>query len=236
MTLPPTAALLLALLLLALPGGEAWNNGAALRPPLGWANWNLFGCNYTDSTFRQMADAFVTSGLAGPGNPWEGAFMLVQECIVPLGARDPITHVVQPDATKFPHGLADLSAFFHSRGLRAGIYTDVAAETCAGFEGSGRSKADPVGHWALDALTYAQWGFDMIEADFCHVDDEGDGVTAHVLYSAARDAIAAATAATGRLITFYQCNWGAEAAWLWGPTTANVIRNTGDICSPGSIA
>jgi hypothetical protein len=71
----------------------------------------------------------------------------------------------------------------------------------------------------------------MIEADFCNA----DGV-ARDLYTTARDAIAAATAATGRLITFYQCNWGAEAAWLWGPVTANVIRNTGDICAPGSIA
>jgi hypothetical protein len=41
----------------------AWNNGAALKPPLGFANWNLFGCNYTDSTFREMADAFVSTGL-----------------------------------------------------------------------------------------------------------------------------------------------------------------------------
>ena len=105
-----------------------------------------------------------------------------------------------------------------------GIYTDVAAVTCAGYEGSGD-------HWPLDALTYAQWGFDMIEADFC----DAVGV-ARDLYTVARDAIAAATVVTGRLVAFYQCNWGAEAAWLWGPVTANVIRNTGDICAPGSIA
>ena len=45
----------------------AWSNGAAIKPPMGWANWNNFGCNYTDALLRDMADAFVSSGLAGVG-------------------------------------------------------------------------------------------------------------------------------------------------------------------------
>jgi hypothetical protein len=69
---------------------------------------------------------------------------------------------------RFPHGLADLASYFHSLGLKAGVYTDVCHLTCAGYEGSGPSPVDVGGHWALDALTYAQWGFDMIEADFCN--------------------------------------------------------------------
>ena len=104
---------------------------------------------------------------------------------------------------------------------------------CAGYEGSGPGPST-ASHWALDALTYAQWGFDMIEADFCN--PSGSNASAFELYSEARDAIAAATAATGRVIAFYQCNWGEEAPWLWGPQTANLFRNTGDICSPGSIS
>ena len=98
----------------------AWSNGAALKPPMGWANWNNFGCNYSEALLHEMADAFVSSGLAGAGRPWDGAHMLVQECIVPKGARDPTTNVVQPDAAMFPNGLANLSAYFHDRGLRAG--------------------------------------------------------------------------------------------------------------------
>ena len=50
----------------------AWSNGAALKPPMGWANWNNFGCNYTEDLLHEMADAFVSSGLAGAGNPWDG--------------------------------------------------------------------------------------------------------------------------------------------------------------------
>ena len=178
-----------------------------------------------------MADAMLSSGLAAPGGPWEGAIMHIEECIVPRGARDPVTHVLQPNATRWPNGLASLAEYFHSKNLRAGVYTDVAAVTCAGFEGSGPGSGDPVGHWPLDAQTFAEWGFDMIEADFCNA--EGDTQT---LYTNARDAIAAATAATGRRMTYYVCSWGDSATWQWSGAVANLARNTGDICSPGSIA
>ena len=222
------------LALTALPLSTAWRNGAALTPPMGFANWNLFGCNYDDAFFREIADAFVATGLRDKGFE----YMLVQECIVPKGARDPVTHVVQPDPVKFPHGLADLADYFHSKGLKAGIYTDVAHLTCADYEGSGPGgDHGPLpGYWPIDALTYAQWGFDMIEADFCNVGGPNASYTALELYTAARDAIAAATAATGRTVALYQCNWGAEEPWLWAPEVANLFRNTGDICGPGSIS
>ena len=38
--------------------------------------------------------------------------------------------------------------------------TDIGRYTCAGFEGSWR-------HERTDALTFAQWGFDLVEADSC---------------------------------------------------------------------
>ena len=245
------------------------DNGLALTPPMGFANWNVFGCDYNDTTFRSMADAFVSTGLAAAGYK----YMLVQECITPAGARDADGRMVV-DAAKFPHGfkvsafarippapprslvravtpsfvaptppaapapppspLKDLCDYFHSKGLLCGIYTDVAHLTCANFEGSGPGPANPAGHWAIDALTFASWGVDLIEADFCNT--EGTNMSALQLYEGARDAIAAATAATGQKMALYQCNWGAEEPWNWAPTVANLFRATGDICSPGRIA
>jgi alpha-galactosidase len=226
--------LLSVLFIAGAPLAWGWRNGAALTPPMGFANWNLFGCNYDDAFFREIADAFVSTGLRDAGYE----YMLVQECIVPKGARDPVTHVVIPDAAKFPHGLADLADYFHSKGLKAGIYTDVAHLTCADYEGSGPGgdHGPAPGYWPLDALTYAQWGFDMIEADFCNVGGPNATYTAFELYTMARDAIAAATAATGRTVALYQCNWGAEQPWEWAPEVANLFRNTGDICGPGRIS
>lgn len=53
---------------------DAWDNGAALTPPMGFANWNVFGCDYDDAMFRSMADAFVSTGLRDAGYQ----YMLVQ--------------------------------------------------------------------------------------------------------------------------------------------------------------
>ena len=211
---------------------------AQSRPPplplsllllLAVANWNNFGCNYDETTFTEVADAFVALGLADAGYK----YMLVQECITPAGARDAQGRMIV-DAVKFPHGFKWLCDYFHGKGLLCGIYTDVAHLTCANYEGSGPGPANPAGHWAVDALTFASWGVDMIEADFCNTG--GLNMTALQLYAGARDAIAAATAATGQKMALYQCNWGAEDPWIWGPTVANLFRNTGDICAPGSIA
>lgn len=170
----------------------------------------------------------VSTGLAAKGYE----YMLVQECITPAGARDAEGRMIV-DAAKFPTGFKDLCDYFHSKGLLCGIYTDIAHLTCAGYEGSGPSSTNLAGHWPIDALTFASWGVDMIEADFCNTG--GVNLTALEFYSGARDAIAAATAATGHKMALYQCNWGVEEPWKWGPTVSNLFRNTGDICAPGSI-
>jgi len=50
-----TAAAVLLLLCggLLLPSAvQSLDNGQALTPPQGFANWNGFGCNYDDQTFR----------------------------------------------------------------------------------------------------------------------------------------------------------------------------------------
>ena len=36
------------------------NNGLALTPPMGFANWNGYSCGYTDATFRQQACALAS--------------------------------------------------------------------------------------------------------------------------------------------------------------------------------
>ena len=69
----------------------------------------------------------------------------------------------------------------------------------------------------------------MIEADFCNTGGLPANYTPYALYKMARDAIAKATAATGRKVALYQCNWGVESPWEWAPEVANLFRNTGDI-------
>jgi alpha-galactosidase len=186
----------------------------APTPPMGWANWNSMGCNYNEETIRAIADRMVSSGMKDAGY----SYLIIQECIVPAGHRA-ADGTLLPDPEKFPHGIPALISYIHQKGLKAGIYTDLGPKTCAGYEGS-------YGHEEQDARTFAAWGVDLIEEDFCH---KPEGFTALQLYSRMRDAIAR----TGRPMLFYICNWGREMAWTWAPSLGNAWRSTGDVGAPG---
>lgn len=56
-----------------------------------------------------------------------------------------------------------LSFQVHSKGLKLGIYADVGEKTCAGYPGS-------LGHYDIDAETFAHWGVDLLKFDGCHCD------------------------------------------------------------------
>lgn len=99
----------------------------AQTPPMGFANWNGFGCNYNASTFMETADFLNMSGMAALGY----RTMIIQECITAPGHRD-AEGVPQPDPAKFPSGIKALVDYIHAKGLLVGIYTDVGPKTCAG--------------------------------------------------------------------------------------------------------
>src|ERR1035437_4959133 len=137
----------------AQTSGGRWM--AAPTPPMGWANWNSLGCNYDEGTIRTIADRMVSSGMKDAGYQ----YLIIQECIVPVGHRAP-DGTLLPDSKKFPHGIPALIAYIHQKGLKAGIYTDLGEKTCAEYEGS-------YNHDEQDARTFAAWGVDLIEEDFC---------------------------------------------------------------------
>ena len=45
----------------------AVSNGLAVTPPMGWNDWNRYGCGISDSLIRQQADAMVNNGLKAAG-------------------------------------------------------------------------------------------------------------------------------------------------------------------------
>jgi alpha-galactosidase len=184
--------------------------GLSPTPPMGWASWNHFFCDYTDQTIRDQADALVSSGMRDLGY----RYLLIQECIAP--ARDAAGSVLV-DGKRFPHGMKDLVDYVHSRGLKAGIYTDIGPNTCAGkpFQGS-------YGYEQQDANTFAAWGIDFIEMDYCN---RPEGVTGRTIY----ERMAAAIQKTGRPMLFYICSWGNESPWTWAQGKAQLWRTEGDI-------
>lgn len=87
-----------------------------------------------------------------------------------------------PNLAKFPEGIAGLTAALHAKGFKFGIYSAASSVVCSGNAGS-------LYHEQVDALTFAEWGVDMVKYDNC-----GE----YSLGIARFNAFADAVAATGR--------------------------------------
>ena len=178
---------------------------------MGWANWNHYFCDYDEGTIRSQADAMVRTGM----NELGYKYLIIQECIAP--SRDS-TGVIVPDAQRFPHGIKSLVEYIHSRGLKAGIYTDVGPHTCFDkpqYEGS-------YNHEDQDAATFASWDIDLIEVDYCNLPK---GHTGRELY----ERMAAGIHKTGRPMLLYICSWGNERPWEWAQGKAQLWRTDADV-------
>src|SRR2546430_2685109 len=186
----------------------ALNNGLARTPPMGWNDWNAFGCNVSESLVQATADAMVSSGMKAAGYQ----YVNIDDCWM-ASARNASGHLV-PDPNKFPHGISGVAAYVHGKGLKLGIYESAGTATCAGFPGS-------LNHERVDAADFAAWGVDYLKYDNCN----NQGVDYQTRYNAMRDALAA----TGRPIVYSLCEWGLENVWTWGAGTGNLWRTTGDI-------
>jgi alpha-galactosidase len=191
---------------------QALGNGLAKTPPMGWNDWNAYGCNVSETLVKQTADKIVSSGLAAAGYQ----YVNIDDCWM-QSSRDANGNL-QPDFSKFPDGISGTAAYVHSKGLKLGIYEDAGTATCAGYPGS-------LGHETQDAQSFASWGVDYLKYDNCN--NNGSTTTQQYIsrYSAMRDALAA----TGRPIVYSICEWGVNSPWTWAGNVGNLWRTTGDI-------
>lgn len=132
-----------------------YNNGAALTPPMGWSSWNLFAAKINENLIKEIADAMANSGLAEAGY----VYVNLDDCWQ-SSARDENGRL-QCDKATFPGGIKALSEYVNSKGLKLGIYSSNGTLTCEDFPAS-------LGHEAVDADTFAQWGIEYFKYDFCH--------------------------------------------------------------------
>jgi alpha-galactosidase len=209
-----TSASLAAVPLSATPAA-ALDNGLALTPPMGWNDWNAFGCNVSEQLVEQTADKIVSSGLAAAGYQ----YVNIDDCWL-THSRDAGGNLV-PDPVKFPDGIKGVADYVHSKGLKLGIYETAGTLTCAGYPGS-------LGHEQQDANSFAAWDVDYLKYDNCN----NQGVPAQTRYQAMGDALAK----TGRPIVYSLCSWGNDDVASWGGSVGNLWRTTGDInASYGSM-
>jgi alpha-galactosidase len=184
----------------------------AATPPMGFNDWNAFGCDVDDSLIRETADAMVANGMAAAGY----RYVNIDDCWS-LHDRDTDGRLV-PDPVKFPEGIKGVADYVHGRGLKLGIYGDAGTATCAGYPGS-------LGHERVDAQTWADWGVDYLKYDNCNNQSDGSQADYIRRYTAMHDALQA----TGRSIVLSICEWGTSQPWTWAPGVGQLWRTTGDI-------
>ncbi|WNM30920.1 ricin-type beta-trefoil lectin domain protein [Streptomyces sp. Li-HN-5-11] len=194
--------------------------------PMGWASWNSFASQIDANVIKSQADALVSSGMAAAGYKYvnidEGWWH---------GTRDSNGNITV-DTTAWPGGMQAIADYIHSKGLKAGIYTDAGKDGCGyyfntpstvpKYPGTGSE-----GHYAQDMLQFSQWGFDFVKVDWCGGDAEK--LDAKSTYQAISDAVAQASATTGRPLALSICNWGKQNPWNWAPGMAPMWRTSTDI-------
>ena len=139
-------------------------------PPMGWASWNSFAARIDATVIKRQADAMVALGLPAAGyryvNIDEGWWQ---------GTRDAAGNITV-DTAEWPGGMAAIADYIHSKGLKAGIYTDAGRDGCGYYYPTGRPAAPGTGsegHYAQDMLQFSRWGFDFVKVDWCGGSAEG---------------------------------------------------------------
>ena len=194
-------------------------------PTMGWSSWNTFGVDISESIIKSIANNMVSKGLLGVGynhvNIDDGYF----------GGRDKETGKLKIHPTRFPHGMQPVVDHIHSKGLKAGIYSDGGYNTCGSmFNGDVIGKG--VGLYKHDQqdcdMFFNELGFDFIKVDFCggsyyHNEDH------LVLDEKERyTAIAQAIKNTGRKdVRMNICRW--DYPGTWANNAGFSWRTTGDI-------
>lgn len=212
-------------LLLFLPSPISAQTADDEGPTMGWSSWNTYGVNINEDLIKKQANAMVSKGLKSVGYQYinidDGYF----------GGREAGTGQLKIHPTRFPNGLKGVVDHIHSKGLKAGIYSDAGRNTCGSmFNGDAIGKG--VGMYEHDQqdadFFFKELGFDFIKVDFCggsyyHNEDH------LVLDERERyTAIAEAIRNTGRNdVHMNACRWAFPGTWI--NDVAFSWRTTGDI-------
>lgn len=202
----------------------------SLTPSMGWNHWYAHYNRVTDKMMREAADVMVASGMADAGYQ----YACIDDCW--MNASPEARHNKDPrrvgpfrDAqgnilpnVHFPDMKA-LTAYIHSKGLKAGIYTSPGPMTCAGYAGS-------YGHEAQDARQFADWGFDFLKYDWCSYGKIVQGDRSLAAMKKPYQLMGALLQQQKRDVLFNLCQYGMGDVWEWGAEVGGQSwRTSGDL-------
>ncbi len=134
---------------------DAYNNGVALTPPMGWSSWNTFANKINEDLIYDTAKALKETGLLDAGYK----YVNIDDCWQ-AAVRNENDEMV-PDPVTFPSGIKALADKVNALGVKLGIYSSNGTLTCQDLPAS-------YGHELTDARTFAKWGVEYFKYDFCH--------------------------------------------------------------------
>ena len=181
-------------------------------PTMGWSSWNTFGVNINETLIRLQANAMVSKGLKDVGydhiNIDDGFF----------GGRDKETGQLLIHPTRFPNGLKPVADYIHSKGLKAGIYSDAGCNTCGNYYNGDVLSVD-VGFYNYDQhdadFYFKECGFDFIKVDFCGGDAPQNSKRLALDPQERYTAISQAIKNTGRDdVRLNVCRWNYPGTWV----------------------
>ncbi|KAH6719283.1 glycoside hydrolase superfamily [Leptodontidium sp. 2 PMI_412] len=125
-------------------------------PPMGYNNWAALMCGLNESVFVETALSMVKFGLLDAGYNR----INLDDCWSTMERAS--NGSMEWDTKKFPRGLPWLTSYLKELGFIPGIYTDAGNLSCGGYPGA-------FGYEALDAQTFADWGFEFVKLDGCNM-------------------------------------------------------------------
>lgn len=153
----------LLLLVKQLKGQEINDSNHPQTPIMGWSSWNNFRININEEIIKAQADYMVSSGMKAAGYSYinidDGYF----------GGRDANGQLLA-HPKRFPSGMQSIARYIHSKGLKAGIYSDAGINTCGSYWDKDTISCGSglFGHEYQDLdLMLNKWGFDFIKVDWC---------------------------------------------------------------------
>jgi hypothetical protein len=186
-------------------------------PTMGWSSWNTFAVNISENIIKGQADAMVSQGLKDVGYQYINIDDGFQYGRTAQGK-------VRIHPQRFPNGLKVVSDYIHSKGLKAGIYSDAGDCTCGSIS-NGDTQNTNVGFYGYEQVD-ADYYFKELEFDFIKVDYCG-GNHAKLNEQEQYTAIHNAIVNTGRDVRYNLCRWAYPGTWCHDISTS--WRTTGDI-------
>ena len=193
-----------------------------LTPIMGWASWNCFRTNISETLLREQAKALVDTGLSECGYKYLNMDDGFQ------GGRDSNGRI-RFHKERFPNGIKIIADYAHSLGLCAGIYADAGDNTCGYYydqEGCNGEGVGLYGHEAQDLFIYLEdCGFDFIKVDWCG--GVRLGLNEEEQYTRIGNIIEEIRQRTGKHIVYNICRWQFPGAWA--VNVADSWRTAADI-------